>query len=233
MASSRTLSNPSPANVSQIIAASDRHREARVTNTVDALRDLGMPVPDSAVARQAGEFIADSEPAFLANHSVRSYAWAVALAAVDGLTLDPEVLYVAALLHDIGLVPAYDAGGCFEFDGGHFAHGFAIGAGLPEPPARAIRDAVVLHMAAELPPDARSESVLLSDSTGTDVRGYRLEEIPATLVSRVVEAFPRLDFKREFGRLFVDQATRKPGCRVAVMVAAGWPARIDGAPFRE
>ena len=204
-----------------------------MTKTADALRALEMPAPDSAVANRARELIGTAEPPFLVNHSIRSYAWAVALASIDHLEFDPEILYVAALLHDIGLVAEFDKGGCFEFDGAEYAEQFTLDAGLPEASARAVRDAVVLHMAAEMPPDARSESVLLSDSTGTDVRGYRLGELPWALVPRVVEAFPRLDFKREFGRLFVDQATRKPGCRVAEMVAAGWIARINAAPFGE
>jgi hypothetical protein len=204
-----------------------------VRNTADALRDLGMPVPDSALARQAGEFIADSEPAFLANHSIRSYAWAVALAEVDHLEFDPEVLYVAALLHDVGLVPAFDTGGCFEIEGAKFAEQLALEAGQPEDPARAVREAIALHMAAVVPPEARAESFLLSDSTGVDVRGRRLEEIPPTLVPRVVEAFPRLEFKREFSRLFADQAERKPRCRAAEMVAAGMLPQIASAPFSE
>jgi HD superfamily phosphodiesterase len=202
-------------------------------NTPTALRDLDMPVPDSPVARQALELIVEREPAFLVNHSIRSYAWAVALAAVDGLEFDPEILYVAALLHDIGLVPAFDKGGCFEFDGAEFAEAWALEAGMPADAARAVRDAIVLHMAAEIPAGARSESVLLSDSTGTDVRGYRLDQLSVTLVPRVIEAFPRLDFKREFSARFADQAARKPGCRVAVMVAAGSLARIQTAPFSE
>ena len=202
-------------------------------NTPTALRDLDMPVPDSPVARQALELIVEREPAFLVNHSIRSYAWAVALAAVDGLEFDPEILYVAALLHDTGLVPAFDKGGCFELDGAEFAEGWALEAGMPADSARAVRDAIVLHMAAEIPAGARSESVLLSDSTGTDVRGYRLDQLSVTLVPRVIEAFPRLDFKREFSARFADQAARKPGCRVAVMVAAGSLARIQAAPFSE
>ena len=204
-----------------------------MTNTADALRALDLPAPDSPVARRARELIDASEPAFLVNHSIRSYAWAVALAPVDRRAFDPEVLYVAALLHDIGLVPAFDKGGCFEFDGAEYAQQLALEAGLAEEPARAIRDAVALHMAAVVPPEAGAESFLLSDSTGVDVRGRRLDEIPTTLASRVVEVFPRLDFKREFSRLLVDQAERKPRCRAAEMVADGMLALIEGAPFSE
>jgi hypothetical protein len=192
-----------------------------------------MPVPDSPIARRASELIGDSEPAFLVNHSIRSYAFAVGLASVDRIEFDPEVLYVAALLHDIGLVPEFDAGGCFELDGADYAERLALETGLPEGAAGAIHEAIVLHMAADVPPEARSESRLLAESTGTDVRGHRLDELPATLPPRILEAFPRLDFKREFSARFVDQATRKPGCRVAEMVGAGWLARIDAAPFRE
>ena len=97
-------------------------------------------MPDSAFARQAGELIADVEPAFLVNHSVRAYAWAVELAWHDELAFDPEILYVSALLHDIGLVPEYDIGGCFEIDGAIAAERFALERGQPAERARAIYD---------------------------------------------------------------------------------------------
>src|SRR5438309_1923098 len=70
----------------------------------EALTRLAMPVPDSTVARRARELIADVAAPFLVNHSVRSYAWAVELARHDRLLFDPEILYVSAMLHDIGLV---------------------------------------------------------------------------------------------------------------------------------
>src|SRR5206468_12190143 len=97
--------------------------------TEAALRDLGMPVPDSALAHRARELIDDVEPPFLVNHSVRAYAWAVELAWHDELRFDAEILYVSAMLHDIGLVPAYDLGGCFELDSAIAAEQFALDTG--------------------------------------------------------------------------------------------------------
>jgi hypothetical protein len=195
------------------------------------LLDLGMPVPDSAMARQARELIATVAPAFLTNHSVRAYAWAVELARHDGLEFDPEILYVSAMLHDIGLVSAYDVGGCFETDGAIAAERFALEQGAPPDRARAIYDVIELHMADDLPPDPASEVVLLWDSTGTDVTGYRYADVRRAIVPEVLAAYPRLDFKRWFGALFADQAARKPTCSVARMMAAGKLQAIERAPY--
>jgi hypothetical protein len=196
-----------------------------------ALRALGMPVPDSALAHRARELIDDVAPAFLVNHSVRAYAWAVELARHDDLEFDTEILYVSAMLHDIGLVPAYDLGGCFELDGAIAAERFAVDAGEQLSRARAIHDVIALHMADALPPGSAAEELLLNDSTGVDVRGRRIEDVRAESIQPVVAAYPRLEFKREFAALFADQAARKPICTVARMVASGSLAAIANAPF--
>jgi len=196
-----------------------------------ALRALGMPVPDSAISRQARELIADVAPPFLVNHSFRAYFWAVELARHDDLRFDPEILYVSAALHDIGLVTAYDIGGCFEIDGAIAAEAFALAHGQPAARARSIYDVIALHMLAEAPPGSASEVVLLNDSTGTDVTGYRYGDVRPEAVPAVLAAYPRLDFKAGFGAMFVDQATRKPTCRVAEMVATGKLEAIANAPY--
>ena len=119
-----------------------------------ALSNLGMPVPASPVARKARNLLLSVAPPFLFNHSVRSYAWAVALAQHDSTEFDAEVLYIAALLHDIGLVATFDSGGCFEEDGGLAAERLVLDGGSPLSQARAVRDAIRLHMAVDLPADA-------------------------------------------------------------------------------
>jgi hypothetical protein len=196
-----------------------------------ALAAIGLPVPDSAIARQARELITTVAPPFLVNHSVRAYAWAAELAAHDGLRFDAEILYVSAMLHDIGLVPAYDLGGCFETDGAIAAEAFALAHGQPPSRARAIHDVIDLHMADVLPPEPAAEVVLLWDSTGTDVTGYRFTDVRPGVVPDVLAAYPRLTFKRDFAAMFADQAARKPACRVAEMVATGKLEAIARAPF--
>ena len=188
-------------------------------------------MPDSAFSRAARELIATVAPPYLVNHSVRAYAWAVELARHDDLRFDQEILYVSALLHDIGLVPAYDLGGCFERDGAIEAVRFSLEHGQPAERAQAIYDVIDLHMLAEAPPGSTNEVVLLNDSTGTDVTGYRYDHVRPEAIEPILAAYPRLDFKVSFAAAFRDQAARKPTCRVAEMVRTGKLEAIANAPF--
>ena len=199
--------------------------------TDEALTRLSMPVPDSALARRGRELIADVAAPFLVNHSIRSYAWAVELARHDRLQFDPEILYVSAMLHDIGLVPVYDLGGSFEVDSAIAAERLVREAGEPKERARAIYDVIALHNDETLPGDAASEVVLLWDSTGVDVTGDRFTDIRPGIIPGLLAAYPRLDFKREFAARFADQAARKPTSKAATMVATGMLGAIAQAPF--
>ena len=197
----------------------------------EALARLDMPVPDSALAQRARELIADVAAPFLVNHSVRCYAWAVELARHDRLEFDREILYVSSMLHDIGLVPAYDLGGCYEVDGAIAAERPVGEAGEPEGRARAIFDVIALHNDEILPPDPASEVVLLWDAAGTDVTGNRFADIRPSIIPGLLAAYPRVDLKRQFTALLVDQASRKPTCPAAEMIAAGILEEIAQAPF--
>lgn len=197
----------------------------------EALTRLGMPVPDSVLARRARQLIADVATPWLVNHSVRCYAWAVELARHDRLQFDPEILYVSAMLHDIGLVSAYDLGGCYEVDGAMTAKRLMGEAGQPEARAQAVYDVIALHNDETLPPDSASEVVLLWDSAGTDVTGHRFADVRPGIIPGLLAAYPRADFKREFTALFVDQASRKPTCPAAEMAATGMLEEIAQAPF--
>jgi hypothetical protein len=197
----------------------------------EALSRLGMPVPDSAVARRARAFIGDVAGPWLVNHSVRSYAWAVELAWRDRLPFDAEILYVAALLHDVGLLPEYDRGGCYEVDGAIAAERLARDAGAPDERARAVYQAIALHNDEKMPADPPAEVLLLWDATGVDVTGERFEDVRPATVPAVLAAYPRADFKREFSARFREQVARKPTCPAVALAAAGILEAIAQAPF--
>src|ERR1700733_2068455 len=94
------------------------------------LDDLVMP--DTAASRAALDVASAYHSPALLNHSLRAYVWAAADGTARGIGFDPELLYVAALFHDLGLVPAFDSDAVpFEEAGGHVGRVFAAGAGWP------------------------------------------------------------------------------------------------------
>ena len=66
-------------------------------------------VPDSTAAALALEVAERFHSPALLNHCRRSHLWAAEYARARGIAVDAELLYVAAMLHDIGLVPAFDS----------------------------------------------------------------------------------------------------------------------------
>jgi hypothetical protein len=59
--------------------------------------------PDSLLAREAEAAAQDLLTPTLLNHSRGGYAWGAAIAALDEVEFDHELLYVAAMFHDTGL----------------------------------------------------------------------------------------------------------------------------------
>jgi predicted HD phosphohydrolase len=187
--------------------------------------------PDSSLAQQAEDVLRSVAPPFLANHSFRSHFFAVALANRDGVRFDEELLYVAALMHDIGLVEEFDTGRCFEEDSADAAVRLAEQEDWEAERRERLAEAIRLHVATDIALDDGPEAYLLWHSTGLDVGGHRHGELTDDEVRDVLDAYPRLDFKEGFAGLVEDQAARKQGCWADRAVQAGLRARIDAAPF--
>jgi HD superfamily phosphodiesterase len=65
----------------------------------------GIGIPDSKLARDVTQFIRDTEDDLLFLHSSRVFFWGAG--AWQNLRYDSELLYVAAMFHDIGLTAHY------------------------------------------------------------------------------------------------------------------------------
>jgi hypothetical protein len=190
----------------------------------------GLRVPDTVACRAAEKVCRRASSEALVNHCFRSFAWGVLLGASRQITADAELLYVAALLHDLGLTSGYDRGGCFESDGADAAREILAAVGWEEVRRETVAEAIYLHMH-EVGEGDSPEAQLLALGTSADVSGRRILELEEALRRALLEAFPRDGFKREFVALFREQARRKPDCVVAEYLRWGLEERIVAAPF--
>ena len=189
-------------------------------------------VPDSAAASLAREVAEQFHSPALLNHCLRSHLWAAAYGLERGIEFDAELLYVTAMLHDLGLVPVFDSATVpFEEAGGAVAWVFGAGAGWDADRRRRAAEVIVAHMADSVDVTAAPEGHLLELATGLDVSGRRPEDWPADLRAEVLERHPRLGLAEEFIGCFTEQARRKPSSLAGRLVAGGFADRVRANPL--
>jgi hypothetical protein len=143
-----------------------------------------------------------------------------------------ELLYVSALLHDVGLVSPFDNHALpFEEAGGHVAWVFGAGAGWSSARCERAAEIIVRHMRDDVDPEMDAEGHLLQIATGLDISGRHAEKWPAELRLEVLDRIPRLVLGEEFLRCFEEQAHRKPDSSAAAAVRSGIADRIMANPL--
>lgn len=193
-----------------------------------------IPVPDSQAAVLALEVSRRFSSEAMVNHCRRSYLWAAAHAGLNGIGFDAELLYVAAMLHDLGLSTDFDNHTLpFEQAGGNVAWVFAAGAGWPAYRRDRASQIVVRHMWEQVDVTADPESHLLELATSLDISGVAADAWPAALRAEVVAAFPRLGLREEFVGCFRDQAARKPASAAGVSFTGGIGDRMAANPLEQ
>jgi hypothetical protein len=189
-------------------------------------------VPDTAASAAALEVASAYQSPALLNHSLRAYVWAAAHGMTRGIGFDPELLYVAALFHDLGLVPAFDSHAVsFEEAGGHVARVFAAGAGWPAERRERLAEVIIRHMWPRVDVSVDPEGYLLARATETEIIGTNVNDFPPGFRAEVLERHPRLDITENFLACFEAQAKRKPDSSAAVSVRSGLSTRMAGNPL--
>jgi hypothetical protein len=171
----------------------------------------GVTIPDSKIARDAAELVRQHQTETFFNHNVRTYVFGAMKGMRQNLKFDSELLYVAALFHDMGLVEAYETGTKrFEVDGADAAREFLRSHGIPEPKADLVWEAIALHSTRGIPEYMRPEIALTQAGVAMDVVGRGFDEYTEQQRDQVIAAFPRHDFKNEFIQLQTRSALKKP-----------------------
>src|ERR1700733_7454124 len=173
----------------------------------------GVTIPDTKLAQEATELVRDTEPSLLFNHSTRVYYFASLAGKRRGLKFDPELLYVAAMFHDMGLTPKYSSpSDRFEVDGANSARAFLREHNISQPEIDTVWTAIALHTTPGIPQYMHPVIALLTNGVEMDVLGIAYSDFSDANREAIVAAYPRSpQFKEDIIRSFYDGIKHKPG----------------------
>lgn len=171
----------------------------------------GVTIPDTALVRDTTEFIRNAEDDVLFHHSRRVFLFGVLQGRRRGLVADPELLYVAAMFHDLGLTDRYrDSTLRFEVDGANAARDFLVERGVDEVDVGKVWLGIALHTTPGVPQFLDPEVALVTAGVETDVLGFGRDDLTAEALEAVTAAHPRPDFKRRILHAFTSGVKHRP-----------------------
>ncbi|MFF2012711.1 HD domain-containing protein [Streptomyces sp. NPDC058195] len=172
----------------------------------------GVRVPDSALAREATELVREAASPLLFDHSRRVFLFGALRGAEQKLDFDPELLYIGAMFHDLGLTGRFArTDQRFEIDGADEARRFLQTHGITGEPAQRVWTAIALHTTPEIPLHMAPEIALVTRGVELDVLGIGYHAVTDEQRAAVVAAHPRPDFKNRILAAFTDGIKDRPG----------------------
>ncbi|MFD5080459.1 HD domain-containing protein [Streptomyces sp. NPDC058371] len=179
--------------------------------TIESTSTAGVSAPDTKLAREATELVRDVTSDLIYHHSRRVYLFGSLQGRNRDLSFDPELLYIGAMFHDLGLSERFHGSGRrFEVDSADEARRFLQGHQVPEDSVRRVWTAIALHTTPGIPEFMEPEVALVTAGVEYDVLGIGYDDISAEDRSAIVALHPRPDFKRQILGAFTDGIRPKP-----------------------
>ena len=174
--------------------------------------DDSVTIPDSAMAKEATELVREAASALVFNHSSRVFCFAAMNGQRRGLPFDPELLYVAAMFHDMGLTARHSSrNDRFEVDGANAARDFLRRHRIDEREIETVWAAVALHTTPGIPQYMHPVIALVHAGVLMDVVGVGYDNFSDAQRNSVLAAYPRdANFEEEIIQAFYDWNKHKP-----------------------
>jgi HD domain-containing protein len=169
----------------------------------------GIRLVDSKVAKEATQLLLESSPPYLFNHSVRTYLFGALLGKHAKSKWDEELLYLACMLHDLGLTERFADDLPFEIAGAEAARKFLEEREVSTERAGIVWDGIAMHPSA-IALYKRPEIALVAAGAAADVVGSDISKIALATREQVLYTFPRLGFKKAFVRTCAEIARHHP-----------------------
>jgi len=155
-------------------------------------------IPQTPLALGAATYARRNCPDFLFNHSARTFIFgALVLEKQQKRAYLAEDAFVAAIFHDIGLLPSFETPKeSFELDGANAVEQWLLKQGGSKAQAERAWYAVELHTGEwALPLRQGPEAMLIFLGASADVDGPDPGDLDEKQIAEVLAAFPRLGFK--------------------------------------
>lgn len=166
--------------------------------------------PDTALCAAAADMARMASQPFLFNHVSRSHVFGALMAQKMGMRYDPELFYIAAMLHDLGLTDAYKGEDRFEVDAAEAAARFLEAQNVEQSRIDRVWDAIALHTTFSIPQKKSPEAALVQIGAGIDVGVVPRDKITPEVMEQVLDAYPRLGFKKAMEQVLTRIYAEKP-----------------------
>ena len=187
--------------------------------------------PDSKLAREAERECHETLSVAMANHSIRTFVFGLALAGLDEHRVDLEELYVTSLLHDLALETP-TPGRCFAVVGAERAQQFVLLAGANPEQAARIAEGIALHITPGIAFERGPLAPLVAAGALVDLAGMRLWDLDPAFVTAAFARWPRAGCKRHLAACWRAEARAVPQGRAAATERYALFSRIVRlAPF--
>jgi hypothetical protein len=173
------------------------------------MSELPAPLPVTAYDGVVERLLAAVHPE-IAAHSHRSYQFAAAFAAADGVELDGEVLYLGTVLHDAGLAPAGPGAERFEIRGANEVRALLLDGGMQHERVANVWDVIAMHASTPLARHKSPETRYANLGIALDVRGSGGEALAPELVRAVLDRWPRAGFPAAMEAVLADEVRAQP-----------------------
>jgi hypothetical protein len=190
----------------------DSDMSTTTTRATEGSSISGVTIPDSKLAREVTGLVRDTESPLLFNHSTRVYYFGSLAGKRRGLKFDPELLYVGAMFHDMGLTPQYSSkADRFEVDGANSAQAFLRQHNISQQEIDTVWTAIALHTTPGIPQYMHPVVALLTAGVEMDVLGIGYPDFAEADREAVVQAYSRTEhFKEDIIQAFYDGIKHKP-----------------------
>ncbi len=177
--------------------------------------------PDTRAAREAEGYLREVSSVPMVNHSLRTYYFSGILYDLSGVKqpIDREALYVAALLHDVGLFQASPPATehCFTVGGAREARRIAKDAGWDEARQDSAAVAITTNLNAFVPiGEFGLEAHFMRVGGLVEVIAQEWKVHPENL-TEILGRYPRDGFTAEALRLVEGEVKQNPGGRFACL----------------